>query len=52
MNILLDTHALIWLFEGSPELSEKAKQVQYQISVRGQLHVHVISIATRISFPP
>ncbi len=25
MNILLDTHALIWFFEGSSKLSEKAK---------------------------
>jgi PIN domain nuclease of toxin-antitoxin system len=27
MNVLLDTHTLIWFFEGSDELSNKALQI-------------------------
>lgn len=27
MNILLDTHALIWWFEGAPELSKRAASI-------------------------
>lgn len=27
MNLLLDTHTLIWFIEGSPELSTKAKEL-------------------------
>lgn len=26
MNVLLDTHTLIWFFEGNNKLSEKAKR--------------------------
>src|SRR5258708_37671596 len=27
MNVLLDTHALIWWFEGSPSLSKRASSI-------------------------
>jgi PIN domain nuclease of toxin-antitoxin system len=29
MNLLLDTHAIIWFFNGDMQLSEKAKQAAY-----------------------
>jgi len=50
MNILLDTHALIWFFEGNNKLSEKAKkEVQ---NPKNTIFVSVVSfweIAIKIS---
>ncbi|MDR1389861.1 MAG: hypothetical protein LBJ31_07780 [Treponema sp.] len=42
MNLLLDTHALIWFFNGDIQLSEKAKQAI--INSQNQKFVSIASI--------
>jgi PIN domain nuclease of toxin-antitoxin system len=41
--LVLDTHALVWLDEGSPRLGEKALQTINAMLVSGQLYVASIS---------
>ena len=41
--LVLDTHALVWLDEGSPRLGEKALQTINAMLVAGQLYVASIS---------
>ena len=41
--ILLDTHALLWLNEGSPRLGSRARQSADEASLEGRLAVSAVS---------
>lgn len=41
--ILLDTHVLIWLVEGLPDLGENARQIADQASAQGSLAVSALT---------
>ena len=42
--IVIDTHALIWLFEGDPRFGGKARQTLEQEREAGGVHIAAISI--------